>query len=645
MLNIWKNKIAILGAILIFTMPLLSTTVSAQKSNTTPSGIAINDLENQIDTFLKKHVGQTIPGAAVVVVKNGEVILQKGYGYADLENQIPVNAATTVFEYGSITKLFVWTSVMQLVEQGKLNLDEDIKMYLPDPIASKLKYKYTITMNNLMSHTAGFEQQSFDWKPLPLDPPDTPLEITLVKHQPKQIYMPGTVIAYSNYGAALAGLVVEQITGKHLYDYQREGIFNPLGMEAITGHPTLADSPQLYDTKSKGYSQQRNGRFKQGIWTYLSEYPAGSANGTIGSLSNYLIGLMPDESTRTPLFSDQSTLTQMLSQSYTPHPEMLSNAHGFWEYDGAQRSLWHSGNTASFTSFFAFVPEERFGFAILTNAAAAIDPTYGLGELLLGESGMNYPGQSIQPSAHDLVGSYMISMYSHSSFLEALHYLTEMVKINVAGENEITVQILGKTQRYVQTSPHYYELIAEESPDMRFFHQQLYVESDASGKIQRISGGHFMDFIPLPQGRTPPYLWLSLLIAITSSLFFIVTPMVLSFRCIRRKNKLAEQSAVVKLQRRVITLLVLVGTIFIVNNGYLLLNAAFNASLVIQQIRLQIILNWILFVAAILLGIYYMYLYKRFKSNSMQKKCTVLVLCMLSLTIALLFNWNFFALL
>src|SRR6056297_3032197 len=103
----------------------------------TPSGIPLSDLEKTIDSYVSNYIGKTTPGAAIGVVKDGEIVFLKGYGYADIENKILVNPNRTIFEWASTSKLFTWTSVMQLVEKNKLELDKDIKTYIPKDVDEK----------------------------------------------------------------------------------------------------------------------------------------------------------------------------------------------------------------------------------------------------------------------------------------------------------------------------------------------------------------------------------------------------------------------------------------------------------------------------------------------------------------------------
>ena len=212
------------------------------------------------------------------MLKDNQVVLSKGYGYADIEKKIEVNPENTVFEWGSVSKLFVWTSVMQLVEQGKLDLKEDIRTYLPEGFLTKLKYDEPITLLNLMHHNAGFEEYVFD---LGYGEPDKvkSLEEGLKMSEPRQVYKPGEVVAYSNFGTALAGFIVEQVTGQEFYQYMQENIFAKIGNKDTSIHPTWSDKPELIENKAAGYRLVGSSQFEELIWFYVSMYPAGSANG------------------------------------------------------------------------------------------------------------------------------------------------------------------------------------------------------------------------------------------------------------------------------------------------------------------------------------------------------------------------------
>src|ERR687897_2060176 len=213
----------------------------------------------ELEAFLDEELGREmekhhIAGAAVSVVKDGELFLAKGYGDADLENKIPVDPEQTVFRIGSVGKLFTWTAVMQLVEQGKLDLDADINDYLDFRIPDT--YPQPITLKDLMTHTPGFE--SLYYERLAKDPNDLlPPREWLISHMPARVRPPGEVAAYSDYGAALAGYIVARVSGEPYDQYIQDHILNPLGMVHSTArsYTTVRWSmpPDMRAHTSKGY--------------------------------------------------------------------------------------------------------------------------------------------------------------------------------------------------------------------------------------------------------------------------------------------------------------------------------------------------------------------------------------------------------
>src|SRR5579863_3775796 len=157
-----------------------------------------------------------IAGAVVVVVKDDKVLVEKGYGYADVASRRPFDPDTSLVRPASISKLFTWTAVMQLVEAGKLDLDADVNRYLDFRIPPK--DGKPVTLRELMTHTAGFEEMG-----KVLYAPDaahlTPLAELVRTRLPKRIFPPGEVVAYSNYGAGLAGYIVQRVSGEPYESY------------------------------------------------------------------------------------------------------------------------------------------------------------------------------------------------------------------------------------------------------------------------------------------------------------------------------------------------------------------------------------------------------------------------------------------
>ena len=188
------------------------------------------DVETFLDGIVPLQLDrEDVAGATVAVVKDGKPLFTKGYGYADVKNKKPVGEET-LFRPGSVSKLFTWTAVMQLVEQGKLDLGKDVNEYLDFKIPSA--FGQPISLKNILTHTAGFEEQLKDL--FTADKRSPNLGNFLKTHIPQRIFAPGTTPAYSNYATMLAGYVVERVSGQPFNDYIHQNIFKPLGMTRST---------------------------------------------------------------------------------------------------------------------------------------------------------------------------------------------------------------------------------------------------------------------------------------------------------------------------------------------------------------------------------------------------------------------------
>src|SRR5207248_4994644 len=219
-----------------------------------PAQMTPADLEAFFDGLIPLQIQRDdIAGVVVCVVRDGQVLFAKGYGYKDAEHKIPVTP-DTLFRHGSISKLFTWTAVMQLAEQRKLDLDRDVNTYLDYKIPDA--FGQPITLRNLMTHTPGFEETVKD-----LIQPDarrlTPLAAYMKNHIPARIFPPGTIPAYSNYGAGLAGYIVERVSGVPFDQYVKQAIFDPLKMPHSSFQQPLPDD--LKQFMSQGYTRASDG--------------------------------------------------------------------------------------------------------------------------------------------------------------------------------------------------------------------------------------------------------------------------------------------------------------------------------------------------------------------------------------------------
>ena len=232
----------LLAFILLFTQRL-----PIYASNTTlPSGISCAVIGTEIERYVEENIETTV-GMEVSIFHENDTIYQNYFGYADKENQIAVDE-NTVMEWGSVTKVLVWVSAMQLCEQGKLDLDMDIRTYLPEGFLDDLEYDTPITMIDLMNHRAGVQEV---YSGLFIQEHDaiSSLADSLQAHIPPQVFEPNTVTAYSNWSTGLAGYVIECISGTGFSDYVHKNIFEPLGMEHSALSPDLSDNKWVQEKR------------------------------------------------------------------------------------------------------------------------------------------------------------------------------------------------------------------------------------------------------------------------------------------------------------------------------------------------------------------------------------------------------------
>src|SRR5690625_4291632 len=233
--------------------------VNAQAKDLSNVGDFIDDwMEKQIE---KEH----IPNAAVTVVHKGNIVFSKGYGFSDFRTKEAVDPDASLFRIGSISKLFTWVAVMQLVEQGKLDLDTDINEYIDFEIREGPNNSHPITLRHLMTHTPGFEDYAEAIFKLNEDEL-LPLSQYVREFLPERVYPAGEIIAYSNYGTALAGYIVEHISAVPYEEYIEKNIYDPLQMENSTFRQPVPEKLQNQMTQSYRYV---DGEFLPGEFEYV----------------------------------------------------------------------------------------------------------------------------------------------------------------------------------------------------------------------------------------------------------------------------------------------------------------------------------------------------------------------------------------
>jgi CubicO group peptidase (beta-lactamase class C family) len=328
----------------------------------TPHEMTAADLEAFLDGFVPMQLErENIAGAVVLVVKDGKVLFARGYGYSNVEKKTPVSVDATLFRPGSISKLFTWTAVMQLVEQGKLDLDRDVNTYLDFKIPAT--FSKPITLRNLMTHTPGFEEQIKDLinsEGMPM----ASLRQHLVSHVPARIFPPGVTPAYSNYGAALAGYIVERVSGKPFNDYVAENIFKPLQMSRSTfAQPLPSDLKPLM---SSGYTV---GTGKAKPFEIVEEAPAGALSTTAADIAHFMIAHLQDGKYEGGQILRPEIARVMHSWQFGLNPALNGMCLGFYEESrNGHRIIGHGGDTVYFHSDLHLVLDAGVGFFVSYNS-------------------------------------------------------------------------------------------------------------------------------------------------------------------------------------------------------------------------------------------------------------------------------------
>ncbi len=330
-------------------------------STTAGHALTREDLEPWLDGVVPYalKVGN-VAGAVVVVVKDGQVLLQKGYGYSDVSARTPVSPEATLFRTGSIGKLFTWTAVMQLVEQHRLDLDRDVNAYLDFRIPPA--FGRPITLRNLLQHTAGFEDHA---KNAFVAPPYRTSIGDFLKHNiPARIFPPDEYPAYSNYGATLAGYIVQRVSGEPYAQYVQRHIFAPLGMDHSTMQQPLP--PAFAQDMSKGY---RLGSEAPLPFELLNIVPAGAGSNTGADMARFMLMHLNRGRLGDAVILQPATADLMHRQSFQATPPLPGFALGFYHEDrNGHDIIAHEGDTNLFHSDLELLLDDHVGFFISVNS-------------------------------------------------------------------------------------------------------------------------------------------------------------------------------------------------------------------------------------------------------------------------------------
>ena len=372
-----------------------------------------------------------IAGAVLAVVHEGRIIHLKGYGTAEIHGSYPLDPRVTLLPVGSVTKLFTWKAMEQLAAEGKLDLDGDVNLYLPEPIIPPT-YPDPITPTHLMTHTSGLDERITGL--FVQDPGDilSPYE-TFVRNQPPRVRPAGAVTGYSNSGALLAGAVIEEVSGMPYSQYIRETILTPYGMSS-TGFDPL---PPFLAARYPGPA------LTGGVPIYSAYLPAGGMYATAEDMAIFMIHELESDTESRQIFTHDPRLPGIAEGGYME------------QYRGDTRILMHSGDVPGASSLLAIIPEEDLGIFICYTGVGGSSRRYALLSLFTGDAP---PGAAITDpvpgSKEEYTGTYLSTRSPETGFEAFIRVIAPAQKVITVTSRDDTL-IIGDGI-YIEAEPGYF---------------------------------------------------------------------------------------------------------------------------------------------------------------------------------------------
>ena len=377
-----------------------------------------NELAAFFDSVFISQMGKEhIAGAVIILVKDGEVLFKKGYGYANVEKKTPVDPDETIFRIGSVTKVFTATTVLQLADKGLIQMEDDVNSYLKD-WKVPVKYGRPITFANLLTHSAAFDEISPGRKTtnahhvIPLG--------KFIKDRLVPLHPPGQFSSYSTYGISLAAYLVETITGTPFKKFITENIFNRLAMN----HTSIADVPEKLKSKlATGYVYSQTNGYQPLAFVWFNTYPASDINSTASDMGRFMLAHLQGSKYGNNRILSDNVQKEMLRRQHSNHPDIVGWSYGFQESRvlNNQKGVEHGGSMDDgYSSLMYMIPDQGLGLFTACNTEntrlhdfvkeSVVDRFYPLTEI----PKLIQPADSLQQRLDRFAGEYRWNVYCHT---------------------------------------------------------------------------------------------------------------------------------------------------------------------------------------------------------------------------------------
>ncbi|MET3862454.1 CubicO group peptidase (beta-lactamase class C family) [Dietzia sp. 2505] len=512
-----RAAVAVLGAVVAATLGACGSAEPPPDPHQSPPALAADLTRADVDAWLDRTIPPAlesgrIAGATVSVVRDGEILTARGFGQADVGAGTVVDPEATLFRVGSVSKMVTATAVMQLVERGEVDLDTDVEQYT----GLDLPHEHPVTLRHLLSHTPGYEERAAGLFVAPGQAVD--LRRSLVEDPPAQVYEPGTTPAYSNYGNALAGYVVEAVSGVPFEDYVDRNILAPAGMTSSSFAQPLPD--HLAARVAQGYPTSDEAPIP---FEVVGVPPAGSMSATATDMARFMLahlghpagdgagtGAGADTGAGTRVLDDETL--QVMREPALDASTLGALAAGhrmglgwFDESRDGRDVVGHGGDTLAFHSHLQLWPDDDTGVFVSFNSTGVDGAALLLREDLLDGFADRYlPAGGADPVTVDpatraeharaLAGTYESTRGFHTTFLTVAGPLQPIRAEVVDGDRvRFSPGVALRPTLYEETEPWLYREVDG--------HRVLAVRTDSDGQVQLIGHDSAMSLTPVSAAR------------------------------------------------------------------------------------------------------------------------------------------------
>lgn len=497
-----------IAALAMFLQPAAAQAHLTKAMPTVEGGVSDPaELEVFLDAYLTAQMEKHhIPGVVITFVKDGEVFFSKGYGYANLEESVPMDVDETLLTTASLGKAFAAVGILQQHEQGVIDLHEDVRPYITE-FELKTNFDEALTFANLLTHTDGYEARMIG-----IAARDEAGLITLEElieaYTPNQLYPPGQYMTYGDFAASLSGYLTEEISGLPFEEYMANNILLPLDMTDSTFDQRLPDEMAARLAIGYDYSE---GEYHPVPTLYIRSAPAGGLRTTAENMNTFMLALLNGGEYQGARILDDETVEMIFAQQFAPAPNMAGITYGLFEhFENDQRLLLRDGDGVGTRSRMVLLPDHDLGFFISYNAG---DSNLRL-DIVSDFLAHYYPVEddvAPQPVADHqsrtrlFTGTYRPLQADATTFGKSMYFFSQLVEITATNEGYLSITTAGMggeqssvmggfegTSLWVEVEPLYFERVDGSG-------QLTFVEGESGKIVQMLSGqGYHSIFARLP---------------------------------------------------------------------------------------------------------------------------------------------------